>query len=70
MEKQQKPQIDLRYQDLSANDLKTGLQEIRALIVLMLGTIDTGKAAVSNIELSNALYLLQYLTEDVEYIEK
>lgn len=44
-------------------DLKNSLREVRALIVYLLGSTSD----VNPAELSNALYTLQYLIEDVNY---
>ena len=44
-------------------DLKAELRKVRALIVYMLGSAQN----VDTVALANALYTLQYLSEDVQY---
>lgn len=44
-------------------DLKSELRNVRAVIVSMLGYAQN----VDTVQLANALYTLQYLTEDVQY---
>ena len=44
-------------------DIKSELRNIRAVIVSMLGYAQN----VDTVQLANALYTLQYLTEDVQY---
>jgi len=67
MAEQKKDVIDLSGCTMyGPEDLKAELRKVRALIVGLLGyapEVNTG-------ELANALYTLQYLSEDVEYKQK
>jgi len=64
MAEKKKDVIDLSgARFFSPDDLKKSLRDVRALIVVLLGQAkDVDPAA-----LSDALYTLQYLTEDVDY---
>lgn len=67
MAETEKDTIVVHARDVSAEDIKQQLREVRALIVCLLGSAD--KDQYNGLELSNALYTIQYLTEDANLID-
>ena len=62
--KKQADVIDLsECVEYGPEDLKSELRNVRAVIVSMLGYAQN----VDTVALANALYTLQYLSEDVQY---
>lgn len=62
--KKQADVIDLTgCMQYNPEDLKSELRNVRAVIVSMLGYAQN----VDTVALANALYTLQYLSEDVQY---
>ena len=53
--------------EMGAEEIKQQLREVRALIVCLIG--EAGNSCYTGLELSNALYTIQYLTEDVNLID-
>ena len=66
MAETEKDTIVVKSSDVSAEEIKQRLREVRALIVCLLGSADKD---YTGLELSNALYTIQYLTEDVNLID-
>lgn len=66
MAETEKDTIVVHSSDVSAEEIKQRLREVRALIVCLLGSADKD---YTGLELSNALYTIQYLTEDVNLID-
>ncbi len=66
MAETEKDTIVVKSRDVSAEEIKQRLREVRALIVCLLGSADKD---YTGLELSNALYTIQYLTEDVNLID-
>lgn len=67
MAETEKDTIVVHARNVSAEDIKQQLREVRALIVCLLGSAD--KDQYTGLELSNALYTIQYLTEDANLID-
>ena len=66
MAETEKDTIVVKSRDVGAEEIKQRLREVRALIVCLLGSADKD---YTGLELSNALYTIQYLTEDVNLID-
>lgn len=66
MAETEKDTIVVKSRDVNAEEIKQRLREVRALIVCLLGSADKD---YTGLELSNALYTIQYLTEDVNLID-
>lgn len=66
MAETEKDTIVVKSRDVSAEEIKQCLREVRALIVCLLSSADKD---YTGLELSNALYTIQYLTEDVNLID-
>ena len=66
MAETEKDTILVKSRDVSAEEIKQRLREVRALIVCLLGSADKD---YTGLELSNALYTIQYLTEDANLID-
>ena len=66
MAETEKDTIVVKSRDVSAEEIKQRLREVRALIVCLLGSADKD---YTGLELSNALYTIQYLTEDANLID-
>ena len=67
MAETEKDTIVVHAHEMSAEEIKQHLREVRALIVRLIGS--TGHETYTGLELSNALYTIQYLTEDANLID-
>lgn len=67
MAETEKDTIVVHAHEMSAEEIKQHLREVRALIVRLIGS--TGPETYTGLELSNALYTIQYLTEDANLID-
>lgn len=67
MAETEKDNIVVHAHEMSAEEIKQHLREVRALIVRLIGS--AGDEAYTGLELSNALYTIQYLTEDANLID-
>lgn len=67
MAETEKDTIVVHAHEMSAEEIKQHLREVRALIVRLIGSTD--HETYTGLELSNALYTIQYLTEDANLID-